>query len=87
MRRINHMFTKPNYFSKTFLIGTVLTIGCTGSGMTGCGSESSTPTGAADIDSDLVGIYAIDSFQSSPVDDNGVPVPDSCDQLSEAPSA
>ena len=52
------MIHTPDCFSKTILVATLLTIGCTGSGMAGCGSESSTdPNGAgpAPIDSELVG--------------------------------
>jgi hypothetical protein len=80
------MIHTPDCFSKTILVATLLTIGCTGSGMAGCGSETTTNAngaGPADIDSELVGIYAIDSYQSSPADENGNPVPDSCDQLAD----
>ena len=80
------MTFKANYLSKTFFIVASLTIGCTGSGMAGCGGDSSgsVPT----VESDLIGIYALDSFQASPLDPNtNLPVPDSCDQLSDAPAA
>jgi hypothetical protein len=82
------MTHQPAHVSKTILIATLLTIGCTGSGMAGCGSESSSTNSPPTIDSDLLGIYAIDSFQSSPLDEmTGEPVPDSCDQLSDSPTA
>jgi hypothetical protein len=70
-----------NYFAKSAFMVTCLTIGCTGSGMAGCGSSAD---GGPKVDSDLPGVYAIDSYRSSPVDpDTGEPVPDSCDQLSD----
>lgn len=74
---------KSMHFGKTLFLGVCLTLGCTSSGAMGCGSDgSSTPT----VDSSLLGIYAIDSYQASPLDpETGDPVPDSCDQLSDAP--
>jgi hypothetical protein len=51
--------------------------------MAGCGSSTGDTT--APIDSHLLGIYAVTSFQASPVDPTtGAPVPNSCDQLSPA---
>lgn len=77
------MIFNAKYLSKTFFMAAFFAIGCTGSGMAGCGSSTSDTT--APIDSQLVGIYAVTSFQASPVDPNtGAPVPDSCDQLSAA---
>jgi len=82
------MTHQPDYFSKTILLATFLTIGCTGSGMAGCGSDGGSSLGAPSVDSDLLGIYVIDTFQSSPLDEvTGDPVPDSCDELADAPAS
>jgi hypothetical protein len=71
------MTFQTQYLSKTFFMAACFTIGCTGSGMAGCGSDggSDTPT----VDSDLIGVYAIDSFQASTP-------PASCDELSDSPT-
>lgn len=74
------MTIHAHYFAKSIFVITCLTIGCTGSGMAGCGSADE----GAKVDSQLLGVYAIDSYQSSPVDpQTGDPIPDSCDQLSD----
>jgi hypothetical protein len=74
------MTNHAHYLSKSIFMATCLTIGCTGSGMAGCGSDD----GGVKVDSQLTGIYAIDSYRSSPLDpETGEPIPDSCDQLSD----
>jgi len=81
------MTQKPDYFSKSILLATLLTIGCTGSGMAGCGSDGGSSLGAPSVDSGLLGVYVIDTFQSSPLDElTGDPVPNSCDELADAPT-
>jgi hypothetical protein len=80
------MKRKTTHLAKTIFIATCLTLGCTGSGVAGCGSDSG--DSGSKIDSQLIGIYAIDSFQASPLDPGtGEPVPDSCDQLADSPQA
>jgi len=77
------MTNQPYYLKKAIFMVACLTFGCTGSGMAGCGSDSpADPT----VDSQLFGIYAVDSYRSSPADPlTGLPIPDSCDELSDAP--
>ena len=78
------MKNQPCHLTKTIFLATSLTIGCTGSGMAGCGSLGGGTT--ATVDSELLGIYAVDSYRGSPVDaKTGDPVPDSCDQLADPP--
>lgn len=57
-----------------------MTLGCTSGGVMGCGS-SGTPQ-PDPVDSELLGIYKIDTFQASPVDEvTGDPIPGTCDAL------
>lgn len=74
---------RSKHFGNILFLGVCLTLGCTSSGVLGCGSDgSSTPK----VDSSLPGIYAVDSYQASPIDpETGDPVPNSCNQLSDAP--
>ena len=63
------------YLTKAILAATCLALGCGDSG-------TATPM----VDSDLIGIWGIDTYQSSPFDPQTQdPIPDSCDQLSDAP--
>jgi hypothetical protein len=58
------MTRRPSSFTNILLIATWLAVGCTSSGTLGCGSGdgASAPT----VDSELLGIYEVDRFQSSP---------------------
>lgn len=61
------------YLTRTIIATTCLALGCGDSG-------TSTPM----VDSDLLGIYAINTYQSSPFDpETQDPIPDSCDALSD----
>jgi hypothetical protein len=84
-RRSIGMNTEAKNLSNAVVLATCLTLGCTGSGMAGCGSDDG--GGAVRVDSDLIGVYAIDSFRTSPTDPTtGDPIPDRCDQLADAPT-
>jgi hypothetical protein len=77
--RSNEMTRQTPYFTKTIFITTCLLVGCTGGGAAGCSGDSGSeppPT----IDSSLLGVYAIDSYQGSPLEPVGE---DSCEQLSD----
>jgi len=64
------------YLTTSLLAAACLAFGCGDNGSSG-------PT----LDSDLPGIYAIDTYQASPIDpQTGDPVPDSCDDLGDAPA-
>lgn len=65
------MANKTNFLGKSISIGAILTLGALG-GATGCGSSSS---GIPPVDSDLLGIYLIDTYQADL---------ESCDQLIDA---
>jgi hypothetical protein len=56
---MNHHAT---YFMKTIFFTTCLALGCTSSGTLGCGSSDE---GGSTVDSELLGIYQIDQYQSS----------------------
>lgn len=56
------------YFAKAFFFTACLALGCSSGGTLGCGGDSAqTPT----VESDLLGVYQINSYQGSPT---------SCDQ-------
>lgn len=66
-------------FRRTILLAMWLTVGCTGGGAAGCGSDGGGP-GAASVDTELLGLYAVDTYQGSPLDAVG---PDACDELTD----
>jgi len=57
---MNHPVTY--YFTKTFFFATCLVLGCSSGGTLGCGSSSS---GGPAVDSDLLGVYQIDTYQGN----------------------
>ena len=61
-------------------MGAFLMLGCTGSGVSGCGSSDGGPT----VDSQLPGVYQIDRYQITPTDEASLEDPDICDQLSDS---
>jgi len=75
------MAPRSAYFTNILFIAACLAVGCTSGGSLGCGSDDD---GGAKVDSELLGVYAVDSYRSSPLDpETGDPIPDSCDQLSD----
>jgi hypothetical protein len=54
---MNHPAT---YFTKTFFFTTCLVLGCSSGGTVGCGNGSGGPT----VDSELLGVYQINTYQS-----------------------
>jgi len=77
------------YFSKTMFLTACFTLGCTSGGVMGCsddgdGALSFAPELAGA--EDLLGIYEIDDYQASPLDEvTGDPVPGECEQLNDIP--
>jgi hypothetical protein len=59
-------------------MGAFLMLGCTGSGVSGCGSSDGGPT----VDSQLLGVYQIDRYQVTPTDQEDDP--NVCDKLSDS---
>jgi hypothetical protein len=76
-RELNEMQHKTSYLGKTIFFGVFLMFGCSSSGAMGCGSSEGGPT----VDSDLLGVYQIDSYQVTPAAEGD---PDVCDNLSDA---
>ena len=72
------MENKTVYLGKAIYIGAFLMLGCSSSGVLGCGSSAEGPT----VDSELLGVYQVDRYQVTPADsqDN----PDVCNQLSDS---
>jgi len=66
------------HVTRTIFFATCLAIGCTSSGVSGCGSSGGGPT----VDSQLPGVYKIDRYQVTPADQEDDP--NVCDQLSDA---
>jgi hypothetical protein len=56
------MANKAIYLGKSIYIGAFLMLGCSSSGVMGCGSSGQ---GAPTVDSQLLGIYLIDKYQGS----------------------
>jgi hypothetical protein len=71
------MTRQRTYFTNTILIATCLTLGCTSSGVLGCGSSGGGEE-APTIDSDVPAVYQITSYQGN---ENG------CDQVADVPLA
>lgn len=71
------MSQQARTLSKTIFVGVCLTLGCTSGGVVGCG-DSNTPT----VDSNLLGVYMIDSLTATPTDEvTGDPIEGECDEL------
>jgi len=68
------------YLTKGLFLATCFALGCTGSGVSGCGSSDGGPT----VDSQLPGVYQIDRYQVTPTDEASQADPDICDQLSDS---
>jgi hypothetical protein len=74
------MKNKTSYLGKAIYMGAFLMLGCTSSGMSGCGSSEGGPK----VDSELLGVYQIDRYQVTPTDEASQDDPDVCDQLSDS---
>ena len=57
------MTQRPNFFRRILFFATCLSVGCTGSGMAGCGSDGS--DGAKSVDSNLLGVYQVTEYRLS----------------------
>ncbi|MGB5812391.1 MAG: hypothetical protein WBG86_17770, partial [Polyangiales bacterium] len=55
MKKMRGMF-----LSKAIFVATCWTIGCTGGGVAGCGSDGN---GSADVDTELLGVYQITEYR------------------------
>jgi hypothetical protein len=75
------MQNKISYLSKAIYMGGFLMLGCTSSGLSGCGSSSG---GGPTVDSELLGVYQIDRYQVTPTDEASQDDPNVCDQLSDS---
>ena len=65
------------YLTKSVFLATCFALGCTSSGVSGCGSSGGGPT----VDSELFGVYQIDRYQITPTDADD---PDICDKLADS---
>ena len=73
------MENKTSYLGRAIYMGAFLMLGCTSSGVSGCGSSDGGPT----VDSQLPGVYQIDRYQVTPTDEASQDDPNICDQLSD----
>jgi len=70
------MQSKTSYLGRAIYIGAFMMLGCSSSGVMGCGSSE-----GPKVDSELLGVYQIDRYQVTPTDQDD---PDVCDQLSDS---